>query len=109
MRANGHDVAHVTVQVVDSAGHPVPDADKIVRFGVKGAAELIGTENGDVRDLTWPKSKKRRTFKGKVLALLQAGKAPGAATIVAQSEELAGDSATLPVPTEKEEAECPTR
>jgi len=97
MRANGRDVAHAVVRVVDSAGHPVPEADNRVRFNVEGPAQLIGTESGDVRDLTRPKSNARRVFKGKALALVQVGKTRGTVTVTAQSGALEDARATLPV------------
>ncbi|WP_343639931.1 beta-galactosidase GalA [Roseateles sp.] len=47
IRADGSDVAVVTVNVVDSEGRVVPTASQRIGFEVEGAARLIGMGNGD--------------------------------------------------------------
>ncbi|HEX6705548.1 MAG TPA: beta-galactosidase GalA [Albitalea sp.] len=47
IRADGSDVALVSVTVVDREGRSVPTAQHRIRFEVEGAARLIGMGNGD--------------------------------------------------------------
>jgi beta-galactosidase len=47
LRADGSDVAVVSVNVVDREGRIVPTAQHRIRFEVEGAARLIGMGNGD--------------------------------------------------------------
>ncbi|HVZ79185.1 MAG TPA: beta-galactosidase GalA [bacterium] len=47
LRADGEDVAVVTVKALDSQGLEVPDASDLVQFTVKGPGRLLGVGNGD--------------------------------------------------------------
>jgi beta-galactosidase len=47
LRADGSDVALVSVTVVDQQGRSVPTAQHRIHFEVEGAARLIGMGNGD--------------------------------------------------------------
>jgi beta-galactosidase len=47
IRADGGDVAVVSVNVVDREGHVVPTAGQRIQFEVSGPARLIGMGNGD--------------------------------------------------------------
>lgn len=47
IRADGDDVALVSVTVVDREGRIVPTANQRIKFEVEGAARLIGMGNGD--------------------------------------------------------------
>ena len=43
----GEDLVFVNVDVLDKAGTPVPDADNLVSFSVKGPVEIVATDAGD--------------------------------------------------------------
>ncbi|MBN2611045.1 MAG: DUF4982 domain-containing protein [Bacteroidales bacterium] len=86
IKANPSDVAHITVEVLDKDGNIVPTADNLIEFEVEGA-EIIGVENGNMRDLSSPKAKERKAFNGLCLAIVQAKK-PGKITVKAVSEGL---------------------
>ncbi|MHC4200479.1 MAG: glycoside hydrolase family 2 TIM barrel-domain containing protein [Planctomycetota bacterium] len=97
MRADGRDVAHVTVRVVDAKGVLVPDAAREVAFDLRGQGRLIGVDNGDPLDLGDVKASRRRTFGGMCLAIVQAARSPGAVEIRAAADGLAPASAVLTV------------
>jgi beta-galactosidase len=82
------DVVHITVEVLDKDGNVVPTADNLVEFAVEGA-NIIGTENGNMMDLTSTKASKRKAFNGLCLAIIQA-KVPGKIKIKAISNGLTG-------------------
>ncbi|MCR5454186.1 MAG: DUF4982 domain-containing protein, partial [Bacteroidales bacterium] len=45
--ADGNDLSFVTVDVVDSKGVVVPDANNLIKFTVEGPAEIVALDNGD--------------------------------------------------------------
>ena len=47
LKADGEDVAVVTVEVKDKEGRPVPTAGNEVRFQLEGPGKIIGVGNGD--------------------------------------------------------------
>ena len=93
--ADGEDVAIVRVEVVDSAGRPVPTADNLIRFKVSGEGALIGVGNGDPNCQESDKRSERSLFNGLAQAILQASKRPGALTIEASSRKLEAASLTI--------------
>jgi len=90
LAADGEDVAHLTVEVIDKDGYPVPDAGNLVRFDLRGAGHLIGVGNGDPMDHSSPKSNQRKAFHGRCLAIIQSTRTPGALDVRASAEGLQG-------------------
>jgi beta-galactosidase len=90
--ANRRDVVRLEVDIVDSAGTLVPQADNKVTFTVNGPARLIGVENGDVLDLTPNKAHQRKAFRGKCLGLIQATGQAGDIRVIARSKGLTPDT-----------------
>ncbi len=88
--ANSKDVIHCEISVTDDAGNALPNADLLIHFDVRGPAQLLGVENGDILDLAPHKVLHRKLFKGKALLILQATDQPGIITITADSEGLQG-------------------
>lgn len=77
IRSDGQDLSHITVQMVDENGIPVPDADQMLRFEISGNGKIIGLENGDLRRVEPPKVDAVKTYFGKALAVVQSGKEQG--------------------------------
>ena len=95
--ANGDDIAHVKVEVVDSRGILVPEADNEIHFEVQGAGSLVGVENGNLRDLSAPKSKVKKAFNGLLLGYVQSSSRKGSIKVKVSSPSLAGSEATISV------------
>ncbi|RWA09182.1 hypothetical protein EKO27_g5924 [Xylaria grammica] len=72
IRADGDDLAYITVEVVDSKGRVVPNASNEITFDVAGAGELVATDNGDPADFTVFPSKQRKAYSGLALAIVRA-------------------------------------
>jgi beta-galactosidase len=89
------DVAHVTFELVDSAGTVVPAADTLVRFTVTPGAALL-LDNGDLTDHTPHSADRRRTFNGRGLAILRAAQ-PGRYTLTATADGLPPASVSVQV------------
>lgn len=96
IRADGQDLAFVTVRVLDRDGRLVPRAANRVRFEVSGPAEVAATDNGDATSLEPFRSPERNAFNGMALAILRGKPGEGGKiTLRARSEGLQGAEVTL--------------
>ena len=80
------DVAHVTFEIVDSAGTVVPTAENPVSFTAAGG-RMVLVDNGNLRDLEPYRADRRRAFNGRGLAILRADK-PGMLRVTARADGL---------------------
>lgn len=86
------DLVFVNLEVQDAEGRFVPDAAVEVAFAVKGPGELVATDNGDEADFASFHSPARRTFSGRLQAIVR--KAPNASGEI----ELAATAPALAFP-----------
>jgi len=93
--ADGRDVVHAVVEIVDADSRTVPTADNPVAFAVQGPARIIGVDNGSVSIAESFNGDRRLAYHGKCLAILQAGRGAGAIHLAASSPGLRGASAEL--------------
>ncbi len=96
LRADGSDLAFVTVRIADRDGLLVPRSKNRVRFEVTGPADVIATDNGDATSFESFQSPERAAFNGLALAIVRtrAGQA-GAITVRATSDGLAAAEISL--------------
>ena len=80
------DVAHVTVEIVDSAGTVVPTADNVVHFAITGGNILL-LDNANLQDIEPYRTDSRHAFNGRALAILRAGR-PGSLRLAATADGL---------------------
>ena len=80
IQADGDDLAYVTAELVDAKGRPtyMPESDKLLTFKVDGAGVLAGVGNGNPTALESFQSGSRSTFHGRAVAVIRAGRTPGA-------------------------------
>ncbi|MBX3738802.1 MAG: DUF4982 domain-containing protein [Candidatus Didemnitutus sp.] len=89
LRADGSDLAYVSVAVVDKDGLVVPRAKPLLKFSVAGAADLVATDNGDPTDQRVFASPERNAFNGLALAIVRPKAGPGGTiTLRVESEGL---------------------
>jgi beta-galactosidase len=90
IRADGGDLAFVTVSVTDQHGIINPRADNRVHFGIEGSGEIVASDNGNPTDLEAFASHDRKVFHGKALLIVRSrpGQA-GTMRITASAEGLA--------------------
>jgi len=88
LSADGQDLCHVEVRVVDIDGIVVPTACNQIGFDVDGPARLIGVDNGDLTSDEPYQANRRRAFQGRCLAILRAGNRAGDSELVVTSEGL---------------------
>jgi beta-galactosidase len=89
IRADGQDLSHITVTLLDDKGVTVPNNDLSITFEVSGAGRLIGLDNGDLRSSEPYKSNRRTTYFGKALAIVQSERSAGDIIVTATSPGLA--------------------
>ncbi|OIR01150.1 beta-galactosidase BoGH2A precursor [mine drainage metagenome] len=88
IKADGKDLSFITARVVDAAGNIVPDADNLIRFSVKGEAEIVGTDNGLQTSMESFKSSQHKAFNGLCLAVVQSKEKEGNVIVTASSQGL---------------------
>ncbi|MGA2015799.1 MAG: glycoside hydrolase family 2 TIM barrel-domain containing protein [Opitutaceae bacterium] len=93
--ADGRDVVHAVVEIVDAEGRVVPTADNLVEFEVRGPARIIGVDNGALSIDESFGGGERHAFRGKCLAIVQAGRGAGEIHLAARSPGLVESSADL--------------
>lgn len=108
LQADGQDIAHVEIQVVDGVGRPVYLADPSIKLSVEGPGEIIGLENGNVEDLEPYSSRERRAYRGKLLVYVRAGVQAGEIVVTAESSGLATARVAIAArkTARKEESHC---
>lgn len=72
IRADGRDLAFITVRVLDAKGTLVPRAADRIRFTIEGPGEIVATDNGDPTDMEAFPSRERRAFNGMALVIVRA-------------------------------------
>lgn len=86
--ADGRDVAHMTVRILDDRGRVVPTAANEIAFLIKGDGNLIGADNGDPQSHEDYKSDRRKAFNGMCLAIVQSTGRQGNIEVTATSPGL---------------------
>jgi beta-galactosidase len=89
IRADGRDMAFVSVDVVDARGVLAPRADSPIAFAIEGPGEIVATDNGDPTSFVPFPSHERRAFSGHALVIVR-GKPgePGRIQVTATSPGL---------------------
>ncbi len=79
LRANGQDLAYITIELVDNKATPIyaQADDRMVSIDIEGAGQLIGTGNGKPTDVSSFQSGKRKTFHGRLVGVVRATTEPG--------------------------------
>jgi beta-galactosidase len=95
LRADGQDLAFVTVEVVDAQGQLVPPADLPVRFALKGPATIAGTGSGDMESPESYRANPRRVYQGRAIIVIRAAPQAGIVKLTATAEGVAPAEVTL--------------
>ena len=99
LRADGEDLAYVTVSLVDKRGVEVPTATDQLVFEVKGAGQFRGVCNGDATSTEVFTNPTMRLFAGKLVVTVQAGQKSGKLqlTVRDKSRKLKAQTVTFDV------------
>lgn len=93
--ADGRELLFVQIGTQDREGNPVENACDRIQVEVTGAGRLVGLDNGDSTDYDSYKGTSRRLFNGRLLAIIQAGLAPGKISVRVRAVGLAEAALTL--------------
>jgi beta-galactosidase len=88
--ADGEDISMIRVEVLDSAGRPIPTADNLIQFKITGEGSLLGVGNGDPNCQEADKEPRRSLFNGLAQVIVQSTQAPGAIVVEAYTEDFPG-------------------
>ena len=81
IKADGNDLAYITVSLVDKNGTLCPDAANRLEFSVTGAGTYKAACNGDATSLEPFTEPQMSLFHGQLVVVCQAGKKPGVMTL----------------------------
>ena len=89
LKADGLDLAFITVTVADADGLQVPRSKNLAKFEVSGPGEIVAVDNGDATSFEPFQSRERNAYNGLALVVVRtkAGE-PGAIMLKAQSDGL---------------------
>ena len=94
IRADGQDLAFVTVRVVDARGRlSRADGNQLIRLALTGTGSIAGIDNGDPTNhepFTWstPSVAEHHAFNGLAMVVIRAPRSRGTITLDAQAEGL---------------------
>jgi beta-galactosidase len=99
--ANGEDLAYVVVELHDADGTPIyaRNDDRQVHVRVSGAGTLAGIGNGNPVDVSSFQSGERKTFHGRMVAVIRAGTQAGPIIVDIDTEGLPSRQVRLQVVT----------
>ncbi len=104
MKADGRDLAFLTISMEDAEGRGVENANNRVFVDVRGNGRLMGLDNGDGADFESYKGRTRRLFGGKLLAVIASKDGEGDVEVVVSSVGMEDGTITLQTtPRPKEE------
>ncbi len=89
--ADGRDLCHVEVSLVDSAGNPVYAAEDKISFEISGKGRILGLDSGDIRSHESFKAASRTAYQGRCLVILQSTSEAGTIRLRATAPGLLGD------------------
>ncbi|MGP0577274.1 glycoside hydrolase family 2 TIM barrel-domain containing protein [Paenibacillus peoriae] len=84
--ADGHEISHVEVTVIDQNGIIVPNQDFDVAFKLQGDGRILGIDNGDLTSGESFKGNERRTHRGRFLVVVQSGYVAGELLLQASAD-----------------------
>ena len=93
--ADGNDLGFISTDVVDKEGNPVPYADNLIKFHIKGNASIVAVDNGNPVSLESFKADFRKAFNGKCLVVIKTEKTKGVITLSVTSDGLKTESVRL--------------
>ena len=85
IKADGQDLAFVTVEVVDSKGRVCPDAAIPCEVSVSGRGSLLAAASADLKDTEPYTSPRVKTWKGRALLVVRSARQTGQMKITVKS------------------------
>ncbi len=77
------DLSYVLIEAFDKDGNPVPLADNLVKFDIKGPGIIAGVGNGNPQSFSSFQAPEVKLFYGKAMLIIEGGDKPGIINIKA--------------------------
>ncbi len=90
IRADGQDLSFVTVEALDAAGHPHPNAEHEIAFHLEGPGSVAAVGNGDMTGEEPYYATQRKLFQGRALAVVRTSRSAGVLKLNASAPGLKG-------------------
>jgi len=97
LKADGEDIAFVTVSIADENGNLCPNADNRLNFKVEGEGSYRAVCNGDATSLEVFHRPTMKVFNGKLVVLVQAGTKEGEIKLTVTGEGLRPAEVIIPI------------
>ena len=88
IKADGKDLAFITVKVVDKDGNLCPNAQHLVKYSVKGEGRYRAGANGDPTSLELFHLPQMKVFNGMMTAIVESSEKAGTITLTATAKGL---------------------
>ncbi len=88
LKADGQDLAFITVEMLDARGIPNPIADPMLRAQVKGAATLLAFGNADIKDADRYTDAAHQAWKGRALLVIKSKRKAGSIEVIVSGDKL---------------------
>ena len=85
LRANGQDLCYLPIEFADKAGNLKPFVEQRVEIAVCGGVSLAGFGSALCKTAEVFDKNYHNSYRGRVLAVLRAGNAPGKTTVTVRS------------------------
>jgi beta-galactosidase/beta-glucuronidase len=95
LSADGYDVAHLVVQLIDENGIPVKHKDAKITFDVEGDARILGVDTGADTNVQDFQANSIVTARGRCLLIIQSNRNSGKVTVKANSEGFKTESVSI--------------
>lgn len=95
LKADGEDLAFLTISIWDENGNLCPKADNLIDFSIEGPGKILAVGNGDPTSLESFVKPSRKAFNGKCMVIVQTKKEAGEIKLTAKSKGLRIQSANL--------------
>ena len=86
--ANGLDMTHVILEIIDTDGNPIDNAHDLIRVSLEGPGRILGLENGNLEDTTPYGLSYRRAYRGRLLIYIGSSPERGVIKVKAEAEGL---------------------
>jgi len=94
-KADGMDLQHVEISLVDNKGRRIPTANDKLTFHVDGDARIVGVINGDINSEELSVGNTRRLYDGKCVVILRSGRKPSPVILIVTAEKQKGTKVKL--------------
>ena len=94
-KADGMDLQHVEVTLLDTKGRRIQTDDDLLTFCVEGDARIVGVINGDINSEEMTVGNQRRLYNGSCTVILRAGRKAGPVTLIITAEKHKGTKLKL--------------